>query len=95
MIKKDMIKIMMTEYTKEKEILIGDMSGITLETGTETIRDIGNSQMKEIDQENMKEIENIPNEKNLSKFFSNYSLMGIIIKEFFVGSQITYDSFCF
>lgn len=59
MIKKDMIKIMMTEYTKEKEILIGDMSGITLETGTETIRDIGNSQMKEIDQENMKEIENV------------------------------------
>ena len=57
MIKKDMIKIMMTEYTKE--ILIGDMSGITQETGTETIRDIGNSQMKEIDQENMKEIENM------------------------------------
>ena len=52
-----MIKIMMTEYTKE--ILIGDMSGITQETGTETIRDIGNSQMKEIDQENMKEIENM------------------------------------
>ena len=57
MIKKDMIKIMMTEYTKE--ILIGDMSGITQETGTETIRDIENSQMKEIDQENMKEIENM------------------------------------